>query len=82
MVIKFYTNIFRSKALQDIPKIGFLGFENVQPWLGCQMVRFQTKNTNLGNFLEGVAMLDVGIFYGHLVYVMTICNILRLLGIF
>jgi hypothetical protein len=34
---------------------------------GCQMVYFKTKNCNLGT-LEGLAMEDVGVFYGHLVY--------------
>jgi hypothetical protein len=33
---------------------------------GCQMmVYFQTKNPNLGKFLK---VEDVGIFYGHLVF--------------
>jgi hypothetical protein len=36
---------------------------------GCQMVHFQTKNPNSGKFL---AMTDVGILYGHLVYFMPI----------
>jgi hypothetical protein len=31
--------------------------------------------------LEGVAMEDVGIFYGHSVYFMAIWHILRLFGI-
>jgi hypothetical protein len=30
---------------------------------GCQMVYYQTKNPNLG-ILEGLAIEDVGIFYG------------------
>jgi hypothetical protein len=29
------------------------------------MVCFQTKNPNLEKILEGLAMEDVGIFYGH-----------------
>jgi hypothetical protein len=45
------------------------------PWIekhipfdqGCQMVYFQTQNTNLGTFLT-----DVCIFYGHLVYFKTL----------
>jgi hypothetical protein len=36
------------------------------------MVCFQTKNTNLGKFLEGLAMEDAGIFYDHLVYCFTV----------
>jgi hypothetical protein len=36
---------------------------------GCQMVYFQTKNTNLGKFLRA---LDVRIFYGHLEKCMTL----------
>jgi hypothetical protein len=54
---------------------------------------FQTKNTNLGKFwrvLQGLAMEDFGIFYGHLVYVfyghfvnfMINWDILQLFGIF
>jgi hypothetical protein len=35
------------------------------------MVYFQTKNANLGNFLECLEMNDVGKFYGHLVYLFT-----------
>jgi hypothetical protein len=31
---------------------------------GCQMVCFQTKNSNLGKFLEGLRMENAGIFYG------------------
>jgi hypothetical protein len=31
------------------------------------MVCFQTKNPILGKFWRGLAMEDVGIFYGHLV---------------
>jgi hypothetical protein len=38
------------------------------PIQGCQMVYFQTKNPTFGKFLEGFAMEDVGIFYGHLFY--------------
>jgi hypothetical protein len=39
---------------------------------GCQMVYFQTKRSQFGKILEGLAMVDVGIFYGHLVYFMVI----------
>jgi hypothetical protein len=35
---------------------------------GCQMVYFQTKNPDLGQFLQGLTMEDVGIFLGHLVF--------------
>jgi hypothetical protein len=41
---------------------------NLRPDQGCQMVYFQTKNRNLGTFSDGIAMEDVGKFYGHLVY--------------
>jgi hypothetical protein len=57
---------------------------------------FQTKNTNLGKFLEGLAMQDVGILYlcmaiwsilrlfdivlGHFVYFKVIWYIFQLLG--
>jgi hypothetical protein len=36
------------------------------PGQGCQMVYFQTKNTNMGKFWEGTAIEDVGLFYVHL----------------
>jgi hypothetical protein len=32
------------------------------------MVYFQTKERDFGCILEGLAMEDVGVFYGHLVY--------------
>jgi hypothetical protein len=48
----------------------------------CQMGYFQTKNPNLGKFLEGLAMEDYGIFYGHLVYFMDTWSILQPFGIF
>jgi hypothetical protein len=32
------------------------------------MVCFQTKNPNLGKFLEGLRMENAGICYGHLEY--------------
>jgi hypothetical protein len=31
------------------------------------MVSFQAEICNLGPFLEGLAMEDVGVFYGHLI---------------
>jgi hypothetical protein len=34
---------------------------------GCQMVCFQTKNPNLGKFLEGLAVENLGIFYDNFV---------------
>jgi hypothetical protein len=49
-------NTFRLKSCQ---KLG--DFD-----LCCQMVYFQTKNTNLGKFLKGLAMEDVGIFRANL----------------
>jgi hypothetical protein len=33
------------------------------------MAYFQTKNTDLGKFLEGIAMKDVDILYGHFWYI-------------
>jgi hypothetical protein len=39
---------------------------------GCQMVCFQTKNPNLGKFLAGLAMENLGIFYDYLVYFTSI----------
>jgi hypothetical protein len=45
------------------------------------MVCFQTRNPNLGKFLEGLAMEDVGIFYGHLVHFTVFCYILLTFGI-
>jgi hypothetical protein len=32
------------------------------------MVYFQTKKSKFGYILEGLAMEDVGVFYGHSVY--------------
>jgi hypothetical protein len=46
------------------------------------MVYFQTKNPNLGNFWEGPAMEDIGIFYGHLVCFVDIWSILWAFGLF
>jgi hypothetical protein len=38
-------------------------------WLqDATYIYFQTKNPNLGKFFAGVAMGDVDIIYGHLVY--------------
>jgi hypothetical protein len=39
---------------------------------GCQMVRFQTKNPNLGKFWRALGMKKVGIFYGHLELITSI----------
>jgi hypothetical protein len=44
---------------------------------GCQMVCFQIKNPNLGKF-----WINVGIFYGHLVYFMVFCYFLWIFDIF
>jgi hypothetical protein len=57
---------------------------------GCQMAFFQTKNPNLGKFLEGLAMEDIGtyilrpfgLFNDHLVYFVAIWYMLWLFGIF
>jgi hypothetical protein len=57
-----------------------LGSKNWMVAEGCQMAYFQTKNHNFGTFLEGLAMEDVGIFYGHLVYFVAIWCILWLFG--
>jgi hypothetical protein len=53
------------------------------------MAYFQTKNTNLGKFLQGLDMEEVGIFYlpfgvfyGHVVYFTAIWCILRPFGVF
>jgi hypothetical protein len=43
---------------------------------GCRMVYFQTKNSNLGKFLEDLAMDDVGIFNGLVLYFTAIWYIL------
>jgi hypothetical protein len=43
---------------------------------------FRTKNPNLGKFLEGLAMEDVGIFYGHLVHLTVFWYILWTFGIY
>jgi hypothetical protein len=49
----------------------------VRAYQGCQMVCFQTKNSNLGIFLRALCILEkwkyfifmpFGIFYDHLVY--------------
>jgi hypothetical protein len=40
---------------------------------GCQMLYFQTKNPNLGNFCSILEYIeDVGLLYGHLVYLTAI----------
>jgi hypothetical protein len=43
---------------------------------GCQMVCFQTKNPNLGKFLEGLRMENADVFDGHLEYFTVIWYIL------
>jgi hypothetical protein len=49
---------------------------------GCQMVCFQTKNSNLGKFSRaldrknGYILWPFGIFYGHLGFFMTIWDFL------
>jgi hypothetical protein len=43
---------------------------------------FSKQKSQFGKVLEGLAMEDVGIFCGHLVYFMAIWQILRLFGIF
>jgi hypothetical protein len=43
---------------------------------GCQMVRFQTKKSQFGKILEGLGIKNVGIFYAHLEYIMSIWYIL------
>jgi hypothetical protein len=40
---------------------------------GCQMVWFPTKNHNLGLFLEGLGMENVGIVDDDLEYFTAIC---------
>jgi hypothetical protein len=42
---------------------------------------FSNPKYKLGKILEGAAMEDVGIFYGHSVSFMAIGHILRLFGI-
>jgi hypothetical protein len=49
---------------------------------GCQMVSFQTKKSQFGKILEGLAMENLGIFYDHLVYLTAIKNILWPFGTF
>jgi hypothetical protein len=43
---------------------------------------FQTQNPNLGKFLHGLAMEDVGVLYVHLVGLTAICYILWPFGLF
>jgi hypothetical protein len=45
---------------------------------GCQIVCFQTKNTNLGKICRAKNFQNVDIYYGHLEYLMDILNILRI----
>jgi hypothetical protein len=49
---------------------------------GCQMAYFQNEKSQFGQFLGGLAMEDVGIFNGHLVYFTAIWYILWLFGVF
>jgi hypothetical protein len=49
---------------------------------GCQMAYFFKPEILIWVSLEGLSMEDVGIFYGHLVYITAIWNILWLFGIF
>jgi hypothetical protein len=42
---------------------------------------FSNQKSVLGKFLEGLAMEDVGIFYGHLVHSTVFCYILWTFGI-
>jgi hypothetical protein len=39
-----------------------LPLDHATPEQGCHMVYFQTKKSKFGQFLEGLAMEDVGIF--------------------
>jgi hypothetical protein len=43
---------------------------------------FSNQKSKFEKFLDGLAMVDVGIFYGHLVYFTAIWYILQPLGIF
>jgi hypothetical protein len=43
--------------------------------------KFQNQKSQFGQILEGLAIKDVGIFYGRLVYFTAICYILWSLGI-
>jgi hypothetical protein len=49
---------------------------------GCQMVYFQTKNLNLGVFLMGLSMENVGTFRIDLEYFEAMWNILGLFANF
>jgi hypothetical protein len=52
------------------------------PEQGCQMVYFQTKNPNLGNFWRVLQLkILVFVFNGHLVHFTAIWYILRQFGI-
>jgi hypothetical protein len=46
------------------------------------MVYLQTKSPNLGKFLEGVGMENVGLFYDLLVHFTAIWYIVWAIGIF
>jgi hypothetical protein len=43
---------------------------------GCQMVLFSYQNFQFGKIFEGLAMENVGLFHGHLVYFKAIWQIL------
>jgi hypothetical protein len=57
------------KLQKYTPSKYYLQRANVQCTIQSRVARwclcFQTKNRNLCNFLEGLAMEDVGIFYEH-----------------
>jgi hypothetical protein len=42
---------------------------------------FSNQKLQFGQILDGLAMEDVGTFFGHLVYFMATCQIVRLFGI-
>jgi hypothetical protein len=60
---------------------GFYTRKDGMPRQGCQMVGFLAKKSKFGYILEGLAMEDVGIFYGHLVHFTVLCYILWVFGI-
>jgi hypothetical protein len=43
---------------------------------GCQMVLFSNQKSQFQYILEGLAMGNLGVFYGHLVYFISNCYIL------
>jgi hypothetical protein len=42
---------------------------------GCQTVSFETKNPDLGKFLESLRLENVYIFNGHLEYITDVWDI-------